>query len=248
MRIGIISDVHEDIISLNYVIARLEKAGYDRLICLGDISGFSLPYYSYGESRNAHECLSLLKEKCHVILPGNHDFYAARRIPEKSAVFDFPPNWYELDFRKKYEMVNGEIWLHEMDDLDPLYSREDIEFLNKLPEFYIQNTAEGNILFSHYAYPNLSGMSKRFYLEKRDFQAHFKFMKEKDCRISFTGHAHPKGFQLIDHSGFKNHRYRRLRMENFPACISVPPVTTQNNISGYCILDTEKNELKVKRA
>jgi len=115
LRIAIISDIHEDIITLRKIISRIQKKGYDKLICLGDISGFSLPFYKYLETRNAHECLKLLRETCDIIIPGNHDYHAAQRIPEISAIFDFPSNWYELDFRKKSELVNGEIWLHEIE-------------------------------------------------------------------------------------------------------------------------------------
>ncbi|MFW5821728.1 MAG: metallophosphoesterase family protein, partial [Bacteroidota bacterium] len=245
---AIISDIHEDIINLRQIISRIEKKGFDSLVCLGDISGFSLPYYNYGKTRNAHECLNLLREKCDIILPGNHDFHAAQRIPESSAVFDFPSNWYELDFRKKYEMVNGEIWLHEMEDLDPLYRKEDVEFLNSLPEYYILETPGKNILFSHYAYPNLSGFSKSFYFKEREFQRHFGFMKERNCEISFMGHAHIGGFYLVTPGKFKNYRNRKLKLQGFPVCIGIQPVTSQNNISGFCIFDTESFELMAVRS
>lgn len=244
MRIAIISDIHEDINNLMKIITKLDKKGYDQLICLGDISGFNLPYYKYQKTRNAHECLSLLRDKCEIIIPGNHDFHAARRIPEYSAVFDFPSNWYELDFQKKSELVNGDIWLHEMDDLDPLYRSDDIEFLYSLPEYYILKTPKANILFSHYAYPNLSGFRKGFYIQEKEFRHHFSFMKEKNCDIGFTGHAHIRGFYTVSPDNFRHYNYCKLKLKAFPVCIGIHPVTSHKNRSGFCIFDTESFQLQ----
>lgn len=142
MRLAIISDIHEDILSLKKIISKIEKSGYDQLICLGDISGFSVTFYKYRKTRNAHECLSLLREKNSIIIPGNHDFHAGQMIPKNSAVFDFPGNWYDLDYQQRSELGKNEIWLHEEDDLNPLYTTEDIEFLRSLPEYYILNSWE----------------------------------------------------------------------------------------------------------
>lgn len=244
MRVAIISDIHEDINNLGKIITKIEKKGYDQLICLGDISGFNLPYYQYHKTRNAHACLSLLRDKCDVIIPGNHDFHAARRIPEHSAVFDFPSNWYELDFQKKSELVNGEIWLHEMDDLDPLYCSEDIAFLHSLPEYHILKTPEANILFSHYAYPNLSGFRKGFYIQEKEFRQHFGFMKEKRCDIGFTGHAHVRGFYTVAPDHFRHYNYGKLKLKTFPICIGIQPVTSHKKRSGFCIFDTDSFQLQ----
>jgi Icc-related predicted phosphoesterase len=49
MRLAFISDIHEDVESLRRILRKAEKRGYDQLICLGDISGFSLPFYTYGK-------------------------------------------------------------------------------------------------------------------------------------------------------------------------------------------------------
>lgn len=244
MRIAIISDIHEDIENLRKIIGRIEKSGYDQMVCLGDISGFSHPYYKYHKTRNAHECLSLLREKCDIIVPGNHDFHAARRIPEHSAVFDFPSDWYEMDHRERVRLANGEIWLHETDDLDPLYRAGDLEFLRSLPEYHILNTPGGNILFSHYAYPNLSGLKQGFYIQEKEFRSHFDFMEQKGCNTGFTGHAHVRGFYVVTPGHFRHYRYRRYQLDTFPVCIGVHPVTSHKKRSGFCIFDTDSFQLQ----
>lgn len=240
MRIALISDIHEDIQYLNRALKRIEKKGADLIICLGDISGFSIPHYKYSDLRNAHECLLILREKCDIILPGNHDFHAGRIIPQSSEIFNFPDNWYDLDYRKKFNLANDSIWLHEENDLDPLYTPGDIEFLRSLPEYHVLETEKLNILLSHYVYPNLSGFKKGFYTSPGDFIEHFHFMNKLSCQISFTGHAHVKGFYMVSKSYFGHYKRKRLEKNNSPLCIGIPPVTRNNNRSGFCIFDVER--------
>lgn len=248
MRIAIISDIHEDIVNLRKIIRRLDKVGYDRLVCLGDISGYSVPYYNYQESRSAHDCLSLLREKRSIIVTGNHDYHAARMLPQHSPAFKFPSNWYALDYKKRSELANNEVWLHEENDLDPLYTPADIEYIRTLPEYYVMNdTGRSSLLFSHYIYPNMSGFKKSFYTEAPEFKPHFDFMSSLGCEISFTGHTHARGFYIAFNRYFYYYRYFRRRLNAFPVCVGIPPVTSSKNRSGYCIFDTERSLFRAVR-
>lgn len=247
MRIAIISDIHEDIVSLRRVIGKIDKKGYDRLICLGDISGFSVPHYSFQKTRSAHDCLSLLREREAVIVPGNHDYHAAKMLPESSPVFDFPPNWYELDYRQREELGQNAVWLHEENDLDPLYTHEDLAYLNTLPEFYIMKDTGRKLLFSHYVYPNLSGIRRGFYSYAREFSEHFAFMEQRQCEISVTGHVHARGCYTVSPGQFNQHRSRNIQLKAFPICIGIHPVTGDHNRSGFCIFDTERQTLRAER-
>ena len=179
MRLAIITDIHEDHANLQKVLKSIDRTGCDKLICLGDISGYSEQFYSYKRSRNASACLELVRERCDIVIPGNHDLHAAGRIPEHSAIFDFPPGWYDMAPRQQSEQTNDELWLHA-DDLNPGYSDADIAFLTSLPEYAILNTPGINILLSHYAYPNLSGFKKGFYSWEREFGPHFEFMQRNN--------------------------------------------------------------------
>ncbi len=227
MHLAILSDIHEDYENLLRIVAKAEVRGFDKLICLGDISGFSLPYYKYGKSRNASACLKLLREKCDIIIAGNHDLHAAGVDP------------------KLPEALKGlDTWQHEL-DLDPGYSAEDISFLATLPFYDILTTPDGNILFSHYVYPNLSGFVKGFSLREKEFQAHFAFMREHNCRLSFTGHAHPQGFYKVHPQSFKHHRNRGIKITTFPALIGIPPATRNQHQSSFCIFDIISHKLQV---
>jgi hypothetical protein len=229
VRLAILSDIHEDYENLLKIVGKAEARGFDKLICLGDISGFSLPYYKYGDSRNAPACLALLREKCDTIIAGNHDLHVAGTDPELPDI-----------------LKGQDTWQHEL-DLDPGYSEEDISFLATLPFYDILPTPAGNILFSHYVYPNLSGFVKGLYCEEKEFQEHFAFMLERECKLGFTGHAHPGGFYRVHPKGFKHYRYRGIKINSFPALIGIPPVTRHENRSSFCIFDTISLRLQVLR-
>ncbi len=64
MLLGIIADIHSNLIALNQVLTYLDGRGVDRIFCLGDIVG-------YGPSPN--ECVDLIRSKCSAVVAGNHD-------------------------------------------------------------------------------------------------------------------------------------------------------------------------------
>lgn len=229
MRIAILSDIHEDYVSLRKIVGKAEARGFDKLICLGDISGFSLPFYKYGKSRNASACLALIREKCEIIIAGNHDLHAAGLKPELAK-----------------EILGQETWQHEH-DLDPGYSKSDESFLASLPKQAIINTSSLNILCTHYAYPNISGIVKGFFSWEKEFSPHFDYMKEHDCQLCFTGHAHPRGFYVVHPDGFRQYRYRSIRLSAFPSIVGIPPVTRHKHRSGFCIFDTNSQSLQAIR-
>lgn len=249
MRIAIISDIHEDILNLRKIIKKLDRVGYDQLICLGDISGFSLPFYRYVKTRSAHDCLSLLRERDAIILPGNHDYHAAKRLPQYSPAFGFPAHWYDLEYSERKFLADNNIWLHEEDELDPLYTRDDLQYLRSLPEYHVmKDEDERGLLFSHYAWPNMAGFVKNFYTEPKEFRSHFEFMAERGCSISFTGHAHVRGCYMAFPRYFAYYRYGRRRLNAFPVCVGIPPVTRHKNRSGFCIFDAGGSLLRVVRS
>jgi predicted phosphodiesterase len=239
MKLAIITDIHEDILSLKEALRRIEKYGVDEIVCLGDISGYSVPHYAYLKTRNAHECLSLIRKNCKIVVIGNHDFHSAQIIPQKCSFFDFPDNWYQLDYHERLELANNILWLHEENDLNPLYKAEDIKFLKTLPEYSVLNISGLNILFTHYVYPNISGLKKEFYTYGDEFQQHFQFMNSLGCNISFTGHSHVKGFFTATGNKFKQYRYKKIKLNGEPTCIGIPPITALEKRIGFCIFNTK---------
>lgn len=65
--IAVISDVHGNLPALEAVLDAIEKRGIERIWCLGDTVGYG-PF--------ACECVDLVRERCDVVLAGNHDLIA----------------------------------------------------------------------------------------------------------------------------------------------------------------------------
>ncbi len=68
MKTAIISDVHANLEALQAVLKAVDERGASRILCLGDVVG-------YGGSPN--ECLNLVRERCQMVLLGNHDSAAS---------------------------------------------------------------------------------------------------------------------------------------------------------------------------
>lgn len=245
MRIAIITDIHEDVISLKEALRKIEKQKVDEIVCLGDISGFCVPFHTYFSIRNAHECLSLIKSNCKIVVLGNHDIHAARIIPQNCTFFNYPQNWYQLDYYQRKSMAGDLLWLYDDNELNPLYTSDDINYLKSLPQYAISNYSGINIMFSHYCFPNISGVKKEFYTYHDEYLRHLKFMESHNCTLSFTGHLHPKGFYTVSHNSYKHFRFKEIRLNPVTTIIGVCPVTSQEKSNGFCIFDSAELSIQV---
>lgn len=68
MKYGVISDVHANLVALDAVCRQLDVARVVRVICLGDTVGYHA---------HPNECVARVRERCDVVLAGNHDRAAA---------------------------------------------------------------------------------------------------------------------------------------------------------------------------
>ncbi len=71
MRYAILSDVHANLEALEAVLADAEPR-VDTMVCLGDIVGYNA---------DPHTCIQLIREKCSVVIAGNHDQAASGLRP-----------------------------------------------------------------------------------------------------------------------------------------------------------------------
>jgi diadenosine tetraphosphatase ApaH/serine/threonine PP2A family protein phosphatase len=69
VQVALISDVHANLAALESVLSAVERC--DEIWCLGDLVG-------YGARPN--ECAALVRERCTIILAGNHDLAAVGAI------------------------------------------------------------------------------------------------------------------------------------------------------------------------
>jgi predicted phosphodiesterase len=243
MRYAIISDIHEDIVNLRKAFAKIEKIGVDKIVCLGDISGFSARHYSFMDLRDASGCLDMIREKCAIIVAGNHDLHAVGKTPEITPLFSYPDNWHQNDFPTKSRLSDNRIWLYDRYEMNALYSHEDKAFIRSLPEFSIEN----DILFTHYLYPNITGSAKQFYIELDELNEHKRFVADQGCRISFSGHPHHSGLFFAAEKQMIEKRFNRKAQLSGGNSVLVPPVVRKRGGSGFCIFDANQFTIEAKR-
>jgi hypothetical protein len=121
MRIGIVTDVHDEVEHLTAALGHLRAAGADAIVSLGDSTDF------HGPHNRAWEVAKLLRDAGAVGVWGNHDFGLCRNVP-LDALTDPDPEalaylgtWQprlELD---GYHFSHVEPWLNPDDPLDLWY-------------------------------------------------------------------------------------------------------------------------------
>lgn len=246
MKLGIISDIHEDIVSLRKALDILNNKRCDEIICLGDIVGYSEPYYNFSDTRDASECVSVVKANCNIVIIGNHDLYAIQKLTEFNNGFKYPVDWFDLDFVKRKIFAGNRVWLYEDEESENSLTEGDKRYLMSLPEYVVKNYAGISFLFSHYLYPDISGSEARFRYKKKEMTEHLGFVNENECLIGICGHAHVDGFL----SGTKN-RYiwkdygKHLHRKKLSWIIGPCIAGSTDRSNGFIIFDTDSFEVEV---
>ncbi|MBN1925891.1 MAG: metallophosphoesterase [Prolixibacteraceae bacterium] len=247
MKLAIISDIHEDVINLEKALRKIEKKRCDEIVCLGDISGFSVPHYKFFDTRDAHLCLKLIKENCRYIVLGNHDLNAVRKIPEYSTDFKYPDNWYSMDYKSRKELSEDKLWLYDHDELNPLYTHDDIDFLLKQKELIAIEENGKNYFFSHYVYPNLNGCMKEFYHHAEDYKQHLRYLEENNCEVGFSGHTHPRGLYVTDKKISRRIGFRIKVRPSRLTHIEIPSIARNKHCNGFCIFNISEGWIRAER-
>ena len=245
MKLAIISDIHEDVESLKLAMSIINKKTVDKIVCLGDIVGFNIPYYNYIDTKNASECIKIVKENCDIVIAGNHDIFEAKRIPLHKANFDYPPNWYSLDYQEKKNLSKGQIWLHEENTLPSLISNSEKEYLFNLPEYKIAEFGNIKILFSHFVFPDIVGTRADFLMKESSFHSHLDFLKEQNCDIGFSGHGHIEGVCTFNEKRKKIKNFGKVNIKRNRQGFVIPCIARGKQSNGFVIFDTKKMLLDV---
>ena len=244
MQIGIISDIHSDLLSLEKALKILKNRGYDKLVCLGDIVGYSYHYKENLEGRDLDGCVKLVKENCHTVIAGNHDMYWSLRLPDYLRGKKYPDNWFKLGLTERMNFSNNTIWLYD-DEIDEHILSDNITYLSSLPETNIMDCGDFSILFTHFLYPDLTGSSKFFPESIKDFRPHLKFMQSNKCLFGIAGHGHLQGYSIASKDHFRYNYFGKIPLDTVPQVIICPAVTRGDSKSGCMILNTEIPELDV---
>ncbi len=126
MKLGVITDVHSNILALDAVLNEFEKRNVDKILCAGDVIGIG------PRSEEVVQRLIGIKDKL-IIVRGNHEGYLIDGMPEcvhNRAV-------------RMGERANH-MWNHSR------LSEESKEFLYKLPKVQYLTVENINICILHY--------------------------------------------------------------------------------------------------
>lgn len=245
MIVGFLTDIHEDIVSLELALGVLSDAGCDRIYCLGDIVGFALPFMQYIGTRNAEACVHLVQERCAAGVAGNHDLYAARRVPEHRAGFEYGPDWYALEYEERARRARDRIWLYEDNELPPALSPASRAYLAGLGELHRTDLDGTPCLLSHFCAPDVSGSTVFFPREAFHLRSHFHLMRSQDCIIGVSGHGHPEGCLVVTQEEFRLHPFGTIPLDRDVQWIVAPCVARTSRANGCMVLDTTRRELRV---
>ncbi len=165
MKRAIISDVHGNLEALQAVLEDIDRQQVDAIYCLGDVVG-------YGP--NPCECLRLVRDRCSMVLLGNHD---------QGALFD--PDGFNVGAERAIRWTRQQLEQH---DRLPRHAADPLtDFLGELPRVH----AEGELLFVH-------GSARRpldEYVFPEDIYNPLKMehIFELVGRYCFQGHTHIPG-------------------------------------------------------
>lgn len=129
MKIGIITDIHNNLIALESVLNEIENS-CDYIICCGDIIGIG-PYPNETVQR-------MIKIKNLIAVKGNHERYLLEGMPNEV------PNEEHMDF----EEMKHHKWEHKQ------LSNSSVEFLKNLPYSRKLKICDKTIVVMHYATNN----------------------------------------------------------------------------------------------
>lgn len=240
MRIALITDIHEDFKRLEMTCKALDNQGYDMLVCLGDITGYSPLFYSHQPDANA--CIDLLREKAHLVIAGNHDLYTFARLPSYHLQKNIPHNWYQLPPEERGRISNQKIWLYQ-EEILPVLSHSNAAFLESLKEWDTLEDGKYKYLFSHFFQPDLAGVGKWFPYNSLEIQAHFRFMKELNCKLSFTGHAHPPVPITVNRLFWSHGESETFCVKRHHKAIICPALVGERFPGSYLIFDTAQQQI-----
>jgi hypothetical protein len=82
--------------------------------------------------------INIVQEQCNIVVAGNHDLYACKKIPEFNGGFKYPKNWYALPYAERKELAGDSIQLYENNELSALISTEEEDYLRDLPEYVVK--------------------------------------------------------------------------------------------------------------
>ena len=250
MKIGIITDIHENVEMLREALRLASVNKCDEIVCLGDIVGYDQRFYTFIQKRSATTCLDLVRSNCRWIVPGNHDLFAAGRVPSYTNGFKYPDTWFEMNAGERKKVAQGKVWCYDADAPNDL-SEDDRSFINSLPEYITLSVDQISCLFSHYIYPDFTGSTTQYLKRNYQLQGLWEFMNLQKVKYSFSGHSHShfagiayrgRGSFLQAIHSVPNHSFN---LGDEMLMTLLPPLAGEKGRSGFSIIDSDRLKLDI---
>ena len=243
MLLAIISDIHSDLPSLEKAMESIGRLECDRIICLGDIVGYSYHYADVLDGRDPDACCEIIREQCHIVICGNHDLHALKKLPSDYKRLGMPLNWYDLKLDDRATMSANRFWLYD-DELEHTLNPSSRHYLSTLPESYVAGSENFSILCTHYIAPDVMGVTKGNPASRKEYGKHFRLLKRKKCLVGIAGHAHPEGYVQVSGKYFRMNYFGKGNLLKEKQVILSPAITRGGGRNGFLLLDTQKKEFE----
>lgn len=183
MKIGVISDIHSNILALEETYKKFEKKMVEKIICIGDVVGIG-PY--------PEKCIQFIeerKDKFISLVKGNHERYVLKGIQRK--------NHNEKDAKPMTdEEINTHVWNH---------SRLSYKQKKFIEEWKDRDSLEINskkIVIEHYPMDK-NNKFKKFH-KNPSVNELIELFEDKEADIYLFGHTHQKYYINKDEKYFIN--------------------------------------------
>ncbi len=250
MKIGIITDIHENVGILEETLKKAEENRCDEVACLGDIVGFDTRFYDFSMKRSAKSCIELIESNCRWVVAGNHDLNSVSRFPSWTNGFEYPEGWFIMSSNERKRISSGKVWCYEYDSPNDLSEKES-GYLSRLPEYIIPEVSQDSILFSHYIFPDFTGSTTLYVERSNQMKKHWDFMSSNKVSLSFIGHSHNifAGF-AYKKNGLSVKAFHSLPNNYFvlgeeSVVVLLPPLSGDKGKTGFTIFDTSTRRLSL---
>ncbi len=227
MRYGIFADVHSNLEALEAVIHAYKNEAIDKYLCVGDVVGYGA---------NPQECVDQVKMLAMITVAGNHDWASVGLF----SVDYFNPVAKEAIFWTKNNLDNASRYF--LESLGLVYKNEYLTLVHGT----LNNPQEFNYISDNYA-----------------VEETFRLL---ETRLCFVGHSHVAGIVCRDEDGctfyhglfypgvfppkIDNSDINIEIQENNRYIVNVGSVGQPrdgNPGAAYCVYDTAKREVRIKR-
>lgn len=180
MKLGIITDIHSNIVALNEVLKIFEKIKVDKIICCGDIIGIG---------PSPEEVVQRLMQVSNKLIAvrGNH---------EKYLLDGLPVNVHDDKRKMSLEEIQNHKWTHER------ISEQSKNFLGNMPTYKLMEIENKKIFVIHYPM-NKEGKYKE-HIKNPTIEENEKMFSEVNSDSYVYGHTHVSCINNKDNKWFIN--------------------------------------------